>query len=377
MVETTPDDVHAEMKESASTTSSEEVHTSPAATTHSASDQTHESAGYCLLALDGGGVRGLSTLFILQNIMNRLNYIRSRAGLQPKKPCDIFDLIGGTSTGGLIAIMLGRLQMSVEECITAYVTLMKEVFEKRINRSRIDFRGKVKPQFSSTVLKEAISKVVRGCGVPLDEKFDNGSEPRCKVFVCTNLQATNTIARLRNYRTASSGCDFQPTIIEAALATSAAQTYFSEIKIGASFFVDGAIGANNPTADVEAEARDLWCEETGNLQPLVKCFVSIGTGHPGVGKGADKRVAHLLKILKQQATQTESMNQEFLGRWRDHVKRGKCFRFNVTHGLEHVRLQEYEEQGQLQSATTAYLVEHETKTRVRICVENLRSKSCT
>lgn len=61
---------------------------------------TLDDTGYCLLSLDGGGVRGLSTLYILQGIINRLNYMREEAGLRPRKPCEIFDLIGGTSTGG-------------------------------------------------------------------------------------------------------------------------------------------------------------------------------------------------------------------------------------------------------------------------------------
>lgn len=65
-----------------------------------------DNTGYCLLALDGGGVRGLSTLYILQNIMGRLNYMREEAGLRPKKPCEIFDLIGGTSTGGYVYFSL-------------------------------------------------------------------------------------------------------------------------------------------------------------------------------------------------------------------------------------------------------------------------------
>ena len=63
-------------------------------------DHTLDNTGYCLLSLDGGGVRGLSTLYILQGIMNRLNYMREEAGLRQRKPCEIFDLIGGTSTGG-------------------------------------------------------------------------------------------------------------------------------------------------------------------------------------------------------------------------------------------------------------------------------------
>jgi patatin-like phospholipase/acyl hydrolase len=60
-----------------------------------------DSTGYCLLSLDGGGVRGLASLYILQKFMKELNFKRKARGLGPKKPCEIFDLMGGTSTGGL------------------------------------------------------------------------------------------------------------------------------------------------------------------------------------------------------------------------------------------------------------------------------------
>jgi patatin-like phospholipase/acyl hydrolase len=60
-----------------------------------------DSTGLCLLSLDGGGVRGLSTLYILKGIMDLLNHERKEtANLLPVKPCEVFDLIGGTSTGG-------------------------------------------------------------------------------------------------------------------------------------------------------------------------------------------------------------------------------------------------------------------------------------
>jgi patatin-like phospholipase/acyl hydrolase len=59
-----------------------------------------DSTGLCLLSLDGGGVRGLSTLYILKNIMDRLNNERKKSNLHLVKPCEVFDLIGGTSTGG-------------------------------------------------------------------------------------------------------------------------------------------------------------------------------------------------------------------------------------------------------------------------------------
>jgi patatin-like phospholipase/acyl hydrolase len=62
-----------------------------------------------VLALDGGGVRGLSSLLILQKLMSEIQ--RLKGDSQPPLPCQYFDLICGTSTGGLIAIMLGRLRM--------------------------------------------------------------------------------------------------------------------------------------------------------------------------------------------------------------------------------------------------------------------------
>ncbi|OCL06097.1 hypothetical protein AOQ84DRAFT_411881 [Glonium stellatum] len=88
----------------------------------------------CLLPLDGGGVRGLSALYILKGLMDRLNH--ERKNTLPIKPCEVFDLIGGNNAdaidvGRLIAIMLGRLEMDVDECIAAYTGLMKTVFEKR------------------------------------------------------------------------------------------------------------------------------------------------------------------------------------------------------------------------------------------------------
>jgi len=186
---------------------------------------------------------------------------------------------------------------------------------------------------------------------------------------------TNTSTRLRNYRLPS-GNDHGPTILQAALATSAAPTYFPDVKIAGMKFVDGAIGANNPVFDVVAEASDLWCEDTGRIQPLVKCFLSIGTGHPGIRSVSDKGYRHLIETLQKQATETEDTNRMFHSQWREQFDKGRCFRFTVEHGLEDVGLAEWEESDVLQSATTSYLEEWKTRVVVKTCVENLRLKKC-
>lgn len=57
---------------------------------------------YPLRAEDGGGIRGISSLLILENIMEG---VRKERGLENvPRPCDVFDFIGGTSTGGLVLL---------------------------------------------------------------------------------------------------------------------------------------------------------------------------------------------------------------------------------------------------------------------------------
>ena len=66
-----------------------------------------------ILALDGGGVRGLSEVLILKNLFLRVDFEENagRRSARLPEPWKYFDLICGTSTGGLLALMLGRLRM--------------------------------------------------------------------------------------------------------------------------------------------------------------------------------------------------------------------------------------------------------------------------
>jgi hypothetical protein len=84
------------------------------------------------------------SLIILWYIITKVN--ENRIGDARVKPCQIFDIIGGKSTRGyvwdkgllnyvdtlsLIAIMLGKLGMDVDECIVAYKSLFEQVFGKK------------------------------------------------------------------------------------------------------------------------------------------------------------------------------------------------------------------------------------------------------
>lgn len=79
-----------------------------------------------VLTFDGGGVRGLSSLLILQEIMEDIEH-RTKATHTPK-PCEYFDLIGGTSTGGLISIMLGLLGMAYSPFVSILIVECRRLY---------------------------------------------------------------------------------------------------------------------------------------------------------------------------------------------------------------------------------------------------------
>ncbi|KAL4889802.1 acyl transferase/acyl hydrolase/lysophospholipase [Aspergillus ambiguus] len=114
-----------------------------------------------ILSLDGGGVRGYSMLIILQELMYRV-YVECE-GKPPHrdqipKPCDHFDLIVGTGTGGLIALMLGRLRLDLETCKEVYVRMTRRVFETDKTFAGIPYRSTL---FKASKLEEAIRECVR------------------------------------------------------------------------------------------------------------------------------------------------------------------------------------------------------------------------
>ena len=113
---------------------------------------------------DGGGVRGLSSLLILQDLMAKINS-SVKAGRPPGEthkevqPYDIFDLVAGTSTGGLIAIMLGKLGMTLGECIEAYHILARTIFSKKHIWGKLT-GGLAPSKFSGSNLRNCIGNIV-------------------------------------------------------------------------------------------------------------------------------------------------------------------------------------------------------------------------
>ncbi|KAJ7827110.1 hypothetical protein B0H14DRAFT_3144690 [Mycena olivaceomarginata] len=288
-----------------------------------------QTPGLRLLALDGGGIRGLSMLIILEHLMYKLKVAEDLPAIP--HPCDYFDLIGGTSTGGLIALMLGRLRMSVEDAINVYGELSKEVFSD------------VKPpgsdgRFKASKLEKAIRQIVRvkSASQNPEERLEDTQNNACKT---PDHPAMNC------------------TIWQAGRATSAAPTFFKQVKIGRpgmeEAFLDGGMGHNNPTAALLLEAKVLFPDKQ------IACIVSLGTGQPhtiNVPKlSLLSRLIPLdvIKAIQKIAADCEKEHQSLLHRF-DGVEK-LYFRFNIEQGMQDIQLNQWEKLGVVVANTRQYM----------------------
>ncbi|KAK3382112.1 hypothetical protein B0T24DRAFT_660893 [Lasiosphaeria ovina] len=298
----------------------------------------------CLLALDGGGIRGLSQLVILDEIMNRIKYDLDVD--EDLLPADFFDLIGGTSTGGLIALLLGRLRRSVPQARKEYVRIAEEVFSLPRYLKKNTFEGRK--------LEEAVKRLL-GKDRSEEKMLEKGGS--CKVFVCAvPQQDVKARAGPRLFRTykVRENASFNCTIWEACRATSAAPSYFEPIKIGddgeQETFVDGALGYNNPIELVLEEAR---CIFPGRK---VACIVSIGTGVATVINFSDSpktSPVKLINALKKMATESDTTAEKTHRRFRN--VQDTCFRFTVDRGLPGIGLEEWKELSHVNKVVRALL----------------------
>ncbi|KAG8917339.1 hypothetical protein FRC01_002515 [Tulasnella sp. 417] len=272
------------------------------------------------------------------------------------KPCEWFDLIGGTSTGGLIAIMLGRLRMSIRDCIEAYRELSKEVFD--INALNVAINILDGHRFSGGRLQSAVEKVVdQYKGRTSTKMWDNpenrsGRERVCRTFVVAipgcDVHRPAKLFRTYNNRFQRHSAD-HCQIWEAARATSCAPSFFPEVQVDGVYYSDGGLGYNNPTKLMLQEAQSLWGPDQ-----KIGCLLSLGTGSVD---SFMKRVNGPLDLLgfvgifKRMALSCDGVHQEMRS---NQLLSPFYYRFNPTM-KENISLDEWKKLEDLEEIANNYL----------------------
>lgn len=136
--------------------------------------------------------------------------------------------------------------------------------------------------------------------------------------------------------------------------------------------MDGALGANNPVAELWDQAQLIWGSE--QLDGRVKCLVFIGTGVPSL-KPFPNDVLHIGETLVAIATETEQTAERFR---RDKAyldSSSRYFRFNVVRGLENLGLEEATKAKDIAAATRRYVASQEIHKQMTACAGNLRDRN--
>jgi uncharacterized protein len=229
-----------------------------------------------ILALDGGGIRGAITLGYLEKIEDML---RKRHGNDPDfRLCDYFDLIGGTSTGAIIASALAT-GWSAQDIKKLYLDIGGKIFAKKWKAYLPWHTGKyLKARFGAEPLKEKLEEVFGDMTLG-DERVRTGL---CIVAKRADTQSTWPLINHpegRYYRHNA------PILLRNAVrASTAAPTYFIPELFDVGFgqegaFVDGGVSmANNPALQLFLVATLKgfpfhWPTGAGKL-----LIVSVGTG---------------------------------------------------------------------------------------------------
>jgi hypothetical protein len=125
-----------------------------------------------LLSLDGDGIRGLSALLVVESLVNA---ICVKIG-QQVDPHQIFDLMGGSSLGGVVAVMLGRLRMQAHRAREAYKQIARQVFlNKKDFAVSLDPKAQT-PNADGLALEKEIKRVVKQELGNEDEQLFEGKE---------------------------------------------------------------------------------------------------------------------------------------------------------------------------------------------------------
>ncbi|CAE6475491.1 unnamed protein product [Rhizoctonia solani] len=343
-------------------------------------DNVNKKLGLNLLSLDGGGITGLSSLLIIKELMNRLG-AKGKQGSIPK-PCEHFDMIAGTGTGAISAVMLGRLRMSIDDAITSYLQLMKSVFSDRKYTIKGDTGA-----FKSTVLEKELKAIIHREVGNENEMMMEGkdSEDTCKVVVYA-MSAYNATSGLpvafRSY--SSTAPTTKCAIWEALRATTAHPEMFKCIEVDAEgtgirdMFSHGGFGCTNPTPRLLEEARREYPDRG------VASIISIGTGHPKAIQFAAGRtgsvwaiggsmMTKVMQAAREMAEGSERVAEEMARRFAD-VGSG-YYRLNVQQGTQGMEASEWERLSEIAAHTRSYLGQAETKSKLDELVETISQRA--
>ncbi|KAL7500826.1 hypothetical protein ACHAWT_009002, partial [Skeletonema menzelii] len=365
--------------------------------------------GLRILCLDGGGTRGIAAVNSLRHLVDAMKGV---------EVCDAFDMIVGTSTGAIVAFLVGLRRESAADARIRYDVLIKRIFVKSLLKPIM--LATTTASYDEANLMEVLEEILKDDGM-----LDSRANPAVPLITAVSSKMSSTpsqLALLRNYnygrgempdsfcidpqkarqrlglayddvmqtdlskdipKKSTIKCaprtgqgsrypgSFRVTQKIALRATTAAPTFFKPLLSFDELYVDGGILASNPTSVAVHEARSVFPDIP------IELIVSVGTGRFAEIKvpprvGWDGIVAQILDSATD-AEQVHHAMEDVFGeganaRGGSKMSSTKYFRFNPLIGepdsfpideIDPVRLQE------LCDIVDRYMDEDEQKTKLK------------
>jgi uncharacterized protein len=235
-----------------------------------------------ILSIDGGGIRGIIPAQVGVTIEEKL---QQKSGNPNARIADYFDLIAGTSAGGILTCIYlcpdaenpDRPRWSAEDAVNFSIDSGRDVFQSSFWQKLKSLDGFIDEKYPSDVLENFFRENFRDC--KLSELL--------KPCLISSYDIERRKAHFFNQIDAKNNPEYDYFIRDIARATSAAPSYFEVPKIQ-SFtnesyvLVDGGVFANNPALCAYAEVRSKFkiSDERPDRGPTAKDMVilSLGTG---------------------------------------------------------------------------------------------------
>ncbi|KAJ9067319.1 hypothetical protein DSO57_1015098 [Entomophthora muscae] len=231
-----------------------------------------------ILAIDGGGVRGIIPTMVLR-------YIELRTG---RKIHELFNLVSGTSTGALLGAVLtvpgekGEPRYNTDDALGFYMKECPRIFERTLLGQLMCMSGLAGPRYQARTKREIVEAYAGELNIT-----------DCLTDILVPAFDVRT-GRPYFFKSITARMDpkYDYKLKDVLDATSAAPTYFRPCKVigydapsehGYRSFVDGAITANSPSLCATVDAMRIYKEKPDDI-----LVVSLGCGDADIGLAYDK-----------------------------------------------------------------------------------------
>lgn len=229
-----------------------------------------------ILSIDGGGIRGIIPAKILALLEEELG----RRGKTPRI-CDYFDMICGTSTGGIIAVGLG-LGMTASDILKLYIDNAEAIFPQKSWRKKVLNIARGKSLYDREILKSLIEEAYNNAAGTKPARLGHSHTRLCIPVYDAHKGAMHAFKTSHHPELIR---EYQMPAVDVALSTAAAPVYFDSYefdynsitggqRMSYSNIIDGGIMANNPTLIGYTEAVQALKVPVNEL-----AILSLGTGN--------------------------------------------------------------------------------------------------